>query len=157
GVTVAGFWTVLAAGATANRAGAFALMVVAGGAGLALMIDASQSLGQLSGALAMTCAACFVASFASARAGFGQVATGTALLLLSGLLVSAHVYAEFSLTYVVLLVAGLLGGAVPALLRLGGRGKHTMFGAGAATLVAGIPVLIAIALVLRAAQESGGY
>jgi hypothetical protein len=155
GCLVALAWIVLSG--SGSDVSALVLTVVAGGAGLALMIDASQSLGQLNGALAMACAACFVFGLAARRAVFGPGAAGTALLLLAALLLNAHVYAGFSLVYVALLVAGLAGAAVPALLRASGKNDVGVLASMMAALVAAVPVLTAVGLVLQAAQESGGY
>lgn len=154
---VALVWVPLVRRQQRNNAAALALVVVAGGAGLMLMIDASQSLGQLHGALAMGCAACLLHALLTKRANFGEAAAGTALILLAAMLVNAHVYAGFSLAYVALLVAGLAGAAVPVILRRLQR-NHTGAAAYLGTaLAAGLPVLVAIGLVLKAAQDSGGY
>ena len=53
-------WTYLGAAATQRPTPAFMLVVVAGGAALALMLDSSQVIGQLSGALATTIIAALV-------------------------------------------------------------------------------------------------
>jgi hypothetical protein len=157
GCLVALAWIVLGYRGSGSKVSALVLTVVAGGAGLALMIDASQSLGQLNGALAMACAACFVFGLAARRAVFGPGAAGTALLLLAALLLNAHVYAGFSLVYIALLVAGLAGATVPALLRASGKNDVGALASMMAALVAAVPVLTAVGLVLQAAQESGGY
>lgn len=157
GVLLVVAWTVLGSSAASAHASALVLAIVAGGAGLTLMIDASQSLGQLNGALAMACTACFVFALVARRTAFDQAAAGIALVLLAALLVNAHVYAGFSLMYVTLLLAGLAGGAVPVVLRAFGKNEAGIMACIGVALVAGIPVLAAIGLVLKAAQESGGY
>lgn len=125
-----------------------ALLIVSGGAGLALMIDASQSLGQLHGALAMAVAACVFLALAGRSRAFGSTAAGVALMLLAAMLASAHVYAEFSLVYVGLLAAGLASGLVAA-----SSARGIVLGA----IGAAIPVLAVLGLVLKVAQDSGGY
>lgn len=151
-VALSAVWTMFAADTGGARVSPLILTIVAGGAGLALMIDASQSLGQLNGALAMACAASFFAGLVIQDRFFGQAAIGTALSLLAALLLNAHVYAEFSPAYVGLLVAGLAGGALTGLWR--GSGATAVF---IRVLLTGLPVLVMLALVLKTAAESGGY
>lgn len=157
GLSVLLMWTGLARWGGGGGAPSLAIAVVAGAAGLMLMIDASQSLGQLHGALAMACAACFGYGTIRRRSVFGSPGIGVALLVLAALLVNAYVYAGFSLIYVALLVAGLAGGMVPRLLRAFGKSDAGWAALVGTALAAGIPVLVGLSLVLKAAQDSGGY
>lgn len=150
-------WTYLGATASQRPTPAFMLVVVAGGAALALMLDSSQVIGQLSGALATTIVACLAFSLLRGRGAFSGAATGLAVILLGTLLVNAHVYAGFSVGYVLLLVAGLLADPLVAgfnRLRQRSGGISSWVTAGVLTA---IPVLTTIGLAIRAAQESGGY
>lgn len=133
------------------------LAVVAGGAALALMLDSSQSIGQLSGALASVLAACVACNLPRVRMAFSPAAAGAAVLVLGALLANAHVYAGFPLAYIALLIGGLLSDTVVAGLnrlrkRSGGAGSW----ATAAVLTA-IPTVVAIGLAVKAAADSGGY
>jgi hypothetical protein len=133
------------------------LALVAGGTGLALMLDSSQSLGQLSGALASALAACIAFNLRRLRTAFSPAAIGVAVLVLGTLLANAHLYAGFSLGYVALLVGGLLADPLVAginkLRRLDGKAGSW---ATAAVLTA-IPVAVTVGLAVKAAQDAGGY
>jgi hypothetical protein len=151
-------WTYLARAGQSRPTPPLLLMVVAGGAGMALMLDSSQAIGQLNGALASVLAACMVFQFLPrTRMVFSAAATGLAVLVLGALLLNAYLYAGFSLAYVALLAGGLLADPlVHAINRLrrrhDGAGSWTM-----ATMLAAIPVLITIGLAIKTAQEAGGY
>ncbi|MEJ8840173.1 hypothetical protein [Ramlibacter sp. AN1133] len=146
--------------ATAPEGGArspLLLAVVAGGTGLALMLDSSQQIGQLSGALAVALGACMLVNLPKTRVAFPPAASGAATVLLGALILNAHLYAGFSLGYVALLVVALLADALLAAgVRLRGRNLHSSSWIPAAVLTV-IPVLATLALVLKAAQEHGGY
>ena len=133
------------------------LALVAGGAGLALMLDSSQSLGQLSGALASALGACIAFNLPRLRPAFSPAATGVAVLMLGTLLANAHLYSGFSLGYVALLIGGLLADPLVAginrLRRLEGKAGSW---ATAAVLTA-IPVAVTVGLAVKAAQDAGGY
>jgi hypothetical protein len=145
GLTTAA-WSALAASAAGQPVAALVLATVAGGAGLALMIDASQLLGQLCGALGVATLACGLL-----RRGFGPSAIGLATLLLGALLAYAHIYAGFGLPMVLLLAAALLAGAVAMRLVPGPRAWL------AALAAAALPVILVVGLAVKAMQDSGGY
>jgi hypothetical protein len=146
--------------ATAKDGGArspLLLAVVAGGTGLSLMLDSSQQIGQLCGALAVALACCMLFNVPKTRVAFPPAAAGTATVLLGALILNAHLYAGFSLGYVALLVIALLADALLAAgIRLRGRDLHPSSWIPSAVLTV-IPVLATLALVLKAAQEHGGY
>jgi hypothetical protein len=146
--------------ATAPEGGArspLLLAVVAGGTGLALMLDSSQQIGQLSGALAVALGACMLVNLPKTRVAFPPAAAGTVAVLLGALILNAHLYAGFSLGYVALLVVALLADSLLAAgIRLRGRDLHPSSWIPAAVLTV-IPVLATVAMVLKAAQEHGGY
>ena len=138
-------WTALAA--SSRRAAApLALTVAAGAAGLALMIDASQLLGQLCGALGVA-----IGVGGLLRRPFGAAAAGTAVLLLGALLGYAFIYAGFGMLLVALLVAALLADALLGALRR--RPAATLPGA----LLTVLPALVAVGLAVKAMQDAGGY
>jgi hypothetical protein len=150
-------WTYLAAAAQSRPTPAPLLVVIAGGAALALMLDASQAIGQSSGALAMTLAACTLINLPRTRIEFHGAANGTAVVLLGALLMNAYLYAGFSLGHVALLAGGLLADPLVAGInrlrrREGGAGSWV----GTAVLTA-VPVLLTIGLAIKAAQDAGGY
>lgn len=140
-------WTALASAAQ-RPAAPLALTLAAGGAGLALMIDASQLIGQLCGALGVAVAACGLLRL---RAGFGAAAVGASVLLLGAMLGYARIYAGFGLPMMALLLAALL--AEPLLTALRRRPAPVL----PAALLITMPVLAAIGLAVRAMQASGGY
>ena len=157
GLLMAAFWSYLAATARQRPTPALMLAVVAGGAGLALTLDASQLIGQLNGALAVTLLTCLAWQIGRARSAFSAAATGLAVILLGTLLANAYFYAGFSLVSVLLLLSGLLADPLVAGVnhlrqRPGGVGSWLVAG-----IVTAIPVLATIGLAVRAAQESGGY
>jgi hypothetical protein len=130
------------------------LALVAGGSGLALMIDSSQSMGQLAGALAMALAACTLFALPRVGTGFTAAAGATAVLVLGSLLATAHLYSGFPLGYVALLAGALLvDPALAAIRRSQARGLSWI----PATVLTAIPVLVTVALAVKAMQDSGGY
>ncbi|WP_136419175.1 hypothetical protein [Herbaspirillum sp. ST 5-3] len=150
-------WTYLGDAAQYRPAPSLSMMVVAGGAGLVLLLDSSQAIGQLSGALASCLAAGLAFNVRRVRATFSDAAAGVAVLLLGVLLMNAYLYAGFSLAYVALLVAGLLA---DPLVHAFNRWRARCGGAGSwftATVLAAIPVLCTIGLAIKAAQDAGGY
>ena len=150
-------WTYLSATVKQRPTPVLMLAVVAGGAALALMLDSSQLIGQLSGALATTLVACLAFNVPRVRTAFSGAATGLAVLLLGTLLANAYFYAGFSIAYVLLLVGGLLADPLVAGIN---RLRQRSDGVGAwatAGLLTAIPVLTTLGLAIRAAQESGGY
>lgn len=150
-------WTYLARAAGTRPTPPLLLAVIAGGAGLALMLDSSQAIGQLSGALASALIACIAFNLPRVRSAFSGAAAGVAVLLLGTLLVSAYLYAEFSLVYVALLVGGLLADPiVEGVNRLRKRSSGIGSWLTAAVLTA-IPVLATIGLAVKAMQAAGGY
>ena len=156
-VLVCAIWSYMARVTDHRPTPPLLLAVVAGGSGLALMLDSSQSLGQLSGALASALAACIAFNLRRLRAAFSPAATGVAVLMLGTLLANAHLYAGFSLGYVALLVGGLLADPLVAginrLRRLDGNAGSWA----AATVLTAIPVAVTIGLAVKAAQDAGGY
>lgn len=157
GVLVCVAWTYMAHSAVRRPTPPLLLMVVAGGAGLALMLDSSQSIGQLSGALASVLAACVAFNLPRVRLAFSPAAAGVAVLVLGALLANAHVYAGFSLGYIALLAGGLLADPlVEGLNRL----RRRTGGAGSwitAAVLTAIPTVVTIGLAAKAAADAGGY
>lgn len=150
-------WTYLSAAVQKRSTPVLMLMVVAGGSALALMLDASQLIGQLNGALASTLVACLAFNVPRVRTAFSGAALGMAVIVLGTLLANAYFYAGFSLIYVLLLVGGLLADPLVAAVnrlrqRDGGVGSWLTVGA-----LTALPVLATIGFAIRAAQESGGY
>ena len=143
-------WTALAASAARRPAPPLMLAVVAGGAGLALMIDASQLLGQLCGALGVAILACGLLRRGLPH-GFGPAAIGAATLLLGALLAYAHIYAGFAWPMVLLLAGALLAGSLLLRLMSGPRAWLAAVG------MAALPVLAVIGLAVKAMQDSGCY
>jgi hypothetical protein len=158
GALMALAWSVLARGGNAGAMQPLLLALVTGGGGLALMLDSSQSVGRLAGALACALLACSV--FARGHAPVGPAACGLAVLVFGALLANAHLYAGFPLGYVALLVAAMLAApllvaamlAAP-LLSVLTRQRRWLAGA-LATLV---PVAVTVALAVKSMQDSGGY
>lgn len=156
-VLACGVWSYMARAGVSRPTPPLLLTVVAGGAALALMLDSSQSLGQLSGALASVLAARVVFNLPRVRTALSPVAAGTAVLLWAALLASAHIYADFPLGYIALLAGGLMADPlVEGLNRLrnrtGGAGSWA-----AAAVLAAIPAVVTIGLAVKAAADSGGY
>ncbi|HEY0826216.1 MAG TPA: hypothetical protein VGD76_20685, partial [Ramlibacter sp.] len=154
GLGLAALWTLVSRPAQGAATRPLLLALVAGGTGLVLMMDSSQSLGQLSGALAMALAACML--FALPRAGtrFAGPAAALAVLLLGAIWATAHLYAGFSLGYVALLAGALLVDPALALLRRSEQGGLPWI---PATVLTAIPVAVTVALAVKAMQDSGGY
>lgn len=144
-------WNALARAALTRPTPAVVLIVVAGGAGLAIMLDASQMIGQLAGGLAAAVAAAALPSLRR-HGGFGDAAVGVATLALGALLLNATVYAAFPPVHAMLLAAGLLADAV---LELTLRRRTASWLPAAALSV--IPVALVLGLAIKAAQEYGGY
>ena len=150
-------WSLLVKAGENRPTAAPLLAVVAGGAGLVLMLDSSAALGQSSGALAAALAACALFNMPRNRVAFSGAATGAAVLLLGVLLTNAYLYAGFSPVYLALLLGGLLADPVVAGVnrlrrRSGGAGSWIT----AAALTA-VPVLATVGLAVKTMQESGGY
>lgn len=150
-------WTFLAKAAETRPTPAPLLAVVAGGAGLALMLDSSAAIGQSSGALAAALAACLLFNLPRVRVVFSATAAGTAVLLLGVLVMNAYVYAGFSLLNVALLAGGLFADpAVAAIDRL----RNRPGGAGSwitGAVLTAVPVLTTVGLAVKTMQDSGGY
>ena len=142
-------WTVLAA-SSRRPAAPLALTLTAGGAGLALMIDASQLLGQLCGGLGVAIGVCGLLRRPCAG-GFGPAAAGTSTLLLGAMLGYAFIYAGFGMPMLLLLVAALVADAL-----LGALHRQPAAPWPGALLTA-LPVLIAVGLAVKAMQDAGGY
>ena len=144
-------WTALAAPAPSEKSPAAALVLasVASGGGLALMIDASQLLGQLCGALGVAVLVCGL--LRRRPQGMTPAAVGVATLLLGAMLAYAHIYAGFGLLMVLLLTSGLLAGALAIRLVPGPRAWL------AALVASAMPVLAVVGLAIKAMQDSGGY
>lgn len=150
-------WTYMARIAGSRPTPPLLLSVVAGGAALALMLDSSQAIGQLSGALAALLAACVAFNLPRARMAFSPAAAGVAVLLLGALLANAHIYAGFPLGYIALLVGGLLADPlVEGLNRLRRQASGAASWAATAVLAA-IPAAATIGLAVKAAADAGGY
>jgi hypothetical protein len=157
GVLIAAVWTGFGKAAEGGARHPMLLAVVAGGTGLSLMLDSSQQIGQLSGALAAALGACMLVNLPRTRVAFPPAASGLAVVLLGALILNAHLYAGFSLGYVALLVVALLADSLLAAgVRLRGRDLHPGSWIPAAVLTV-IPVVATIAMVLKTAQEHGGY
>ena len=156
-VVMCGVWSYMTRAAVTRPTPPLLLMVVAGGAGVALMVDSSQSLGQLSGALASVLAARVAFNVPRLRTALSPAAAGVAVLLLGALLANAHIYAGFPLGYIALLVGGLVADPlVEGLNRLRSRTGAAGSWVTAAVLTA-IPTGVTIGLALKAAADSGGY
>ena len=154
GVGLALMWTFSGrpAGGAATRP--MLLALVSGGSGLALLMDSSQSMGQLAGALAMALAACTLFALPRVGMAFAPAAAATAVLILGSLLATAHLYSGFPLGYVALLAGALLVDPALAAIRRGQAGDPPWI---PATVLTAIPVLVTVALAVKAIQESGGY
>lgn len=151
-------WNWLASSSTARPTPAPLLMVVAGGTALTMMIDASQAIGQSGGALASALAACVVLNLVPRlRVEFNGAAVGVAVLLFGALLINAWLYASLSPIYVGLLAGGLLADPVVASINRMRNSQGGLVAWLATVVLAGLPVLAAIALAVKAAQDAGGY
>ena len=157
GVLIWLVWSYMARVTASRPTPPLLLTVVAGGAALALMLDSSQSIGQLSGALASVLAACVAFNLPRVRTAFSPAAAGVAVLVLGALLANAYVYASFPTEYIALLVGGLIADpVVDGLNRLrqrsGGAGSWVT-----AVVLTAIPAVVTIGLAVKAAADSGGY
>lgn len=157
GLLIAAAWSVKAHSAARQPTPPLSLAVVAGGAGLALMLDSSQSIGQLSGGLASALAGCLAFNVPRRRVPFPPAAAGLAVLVLGVLLANAHLYAGFSPGYLALLAAAVAADPLWSLLR--GPQRHGSAAAAWATaaVLTAIPVVATIGLAVKAAQDAGGY
>ena len=157
GVLVTIVWSLLARPAPGHATRPLLLAVVAAGGAVALMLDSSPSLGQLSGGLAAALGACVLSGLARKGVGFAAAATGFCVLILGALLANAHLYAGFSLGYVALLAGALVAEPLLAAI-LGARRSQGIAGSWvAAAILTAIPVMVTVALVAKAAQDHGGY
>ncbi len=157
GLLVALAWTCMARPARGAVTRPLLLAVVAGGTALTLMLDSSQSIGQLSGALASVLAACIVFGLPRLRVAFTPAAAGLAVLVLAALLANAQLYAGFSLGYVALLLVALVADPVVAALNRLRRPGADGPGWFPAAVLTALPVVVTIALAVKAAHDSGGY
>ena len=157
GVLTAAAWSMLAPSATARPTPVLLLVMAAGGAALALMLDSSQAIGQSSGALASALIACIAFNLPRVRTPFSGAATGVALLLLATLLANAHFFAGFSLGYVALLAGALLADPLVSAVTRSRRGNGGVGAAIGTVLLGAVPVIAVLALVAKAAHDSGGY
>jgi hypothetical protein len=153
-VGLAALWTLVARPAQGAATRPLLLAMVAGGSGLALMVDSAQSMGQLSGALAMVLAACILFALPRLATPFASQAAAVAVLLLGTLLATAHLYAGFPLDYVALLAGALLVDPLLAALRRSGRGGLPWI---PAAVLTALPVAVTVVLAVKAMQDSGGY
>jgi hypothetical protein len=153
GVLIWAAWTYLARFADTGSLPPLLLTIVAGGAALALMLDASQLIGQMIGGLAAALTAFLAFNLRRLRGAFSGAATGVTVLVLGALLGNAYIYAGFSPGYIALLVSGLLAGTVIDTVRGNGRPASWI----AAALLAAIPVLTVLGLAVKAAHDAGGY
>lgn len=156
GVLVTVVWSLLAAANRGTATQPLLLAVVSGGAGLAMLLDSSQSAGRLAGALAMTLGACLLFAL-RLRMPFAPAASGLVVVLLGALLANAHLYAGFPPSYIALLVAALL--AQPLLDALLHRGRAPAGGWAwiPPAVLTAVPVLVTVGLAVKAASDSGGY
>lgn len=157
GVLVTTAWTLLAQAHRATATQPLLLAIVAGGAGLALMLDSSQSAGRLSGALGMALAACTLFALPRLRVPFTPAAAGLAVVVLGALLANAHLYAGFPPGYVALLAGALLADPLVAAVSRMRRSERTGASWATAAVLTVLPVAATVTLAVRAASESGGY
>lgn len=155
GVVIAAAWSVRTHGLFPGETPPLQLAVIAGGAGLAMMLDSSQTPGRLAGSFAMALAACAVVG--RLRTPAGSAAVGTTLLVLGTLLLQAHVYAGFPLVYVALLVAATIADVAPALLASRSRTAITWRAKAASFALTLVPVVVVVGLAVKGMQDSGGY
>lgn len=155
GVLMAGAWSVRTLFADTSGMQSLRLAVIAGGAGLAMMLDSSQTAGRLAGALAVSLAACVAAG--RLRTPPGPAVAGTAVLTLGTLLLQAHLYAGFPLGYIALLCAAAVADAAVTAIATR-RGGAASWGANASSAVLTVaPLMVVMALVIKGMQDSGGY
>ena len=155
GIVIAAAWSVRTRGLFAGETHPLQLAIIAGGAGLAMMLDSSQTPGRLAGALAVALAACAV--IGRFRTPAGSAAVGTTLLVLGSLLLQAQVYAGFPLVYVALLAAATVADIAPALLARRGRSANTWRAKAASIALTLVPVAVVVGLAVKGMQDSGGY
>jgi hypothetical protein len=155
GIVIAAAWSVRTRGLFAGDTHPLQLAIIAGGAGLAMMLDSSQTPGRLAGALAVALAACAV--IGRFRTPAGSAAVGTTLLVLGSLLLQAQVYAGFPLVYVALLAAATVADIAPALLARRGRSANTWRAKAASIALTLVPVAVVVGLAVKGMQDSGGY
>ena len=155
GIVIAAAWSVRTRGLFAGETHPLQLAIIAGGAGLAMMLDSSQTPGRLAGALAVALAACAV--IGRFRTPAGSAAVGTTLLVLGSLLLQAQVYAGFPLVYVALLAAATVADIAPALLASRGRSAITWRAKAASIALTLVPVAVVVGLAVKGMQDSGGY
>lgn len=148
-------WNVAASAEPGGASRTLLLAAVCGGAGIALLLDSSQSVGRLSGALASALGACMLFNLPRARLAFSPAAAGVTVVLFATLLANAQVYAGFPLGYVALIVGALLVDPVLATIhRLrGGAGDGPSRILVAVLTV--IPVLVTVALAVTTARKAG--
>lgn len=150
GVLIALAWAVLTRGERSSRMQPLLLAVVAGGAGLAMMLDSSASAGRLAGALAAALVGLALAG--RLRLALAPAATGLGVLVLGVLLAQAVWYGEFPVTYVGLIAAALLAEPLVAGGAEGGPRRRL-----AAAVLTVLPVAATVVLAVKAMQEMGGY
>jgi hypothetical protein len=157
GIAIGAAWSYLARARGSGAAAPTVVAVIASGSALALMIDASQSIGQLSGALASAVLAWLVFNLVRRRAEAAPAVAGLSVLLLGGLLLTAHRYAGFPLAYVTILAGAILAHVI-VYVPLGLKNRVPGTGAWlASTALASVAVLLVVGLALKAMQDSGGY
>ncbi len=151
-------WAVwsLFTGAEVQRNALLSVAIISGAAALALMLDSSQLIGQLTGALAAVLGALIIVALLRPGRMPGGAAVGIAMLLLGALLANAYLYAGFPLPIIALLAGGLLAAAIAFSLARRGilAARASCIAAIALCAVSG---LVAVALALKAAQDAGGY
>ncbi len=157
GLLIAAAWSAKAHAAARRPTPPLSLALVAGGAGLALMLDSSQSIGQLSGGLASALAACLAFNVPRRRVPFPPAAAGLAVLVLGVLLANAQLYAGFSPGSLALLAAAVAADPLWSLLRGTQRQGSAAAAWAAAAVLTAIPVVATIGLAVKAAQDAGGY
>jgi hypothetical protein len=155
GVLIAVVWSVAAPVAHGCARRPLLLAVVAGGAGLALLLDSSQSVGRLSGAQAAALCACMVFNLPRVRLTFSPAAAGVTVMVLGTLLASAHLYAGFPLGYVALIVGALLVDPALAAIHLLRRQTSDTRSWIPGAVLTTIPVMVTVALATKTALDAG--
>lgn len=150
-------WTLHARAARGTATQPFLLAVVAAGAGVAMMLDSSQSTGRLGGALAATLGACVLFALPWLQARFNAAAAGLTVIVLAVLLANAHLYAGFPLGYVALLAGALLAHPLLAGLLRELRQERLDWARVPSAVLTVLPVIVTVALAVKAASEYGGY
>jgi hypothetical protein len=132
------------------------LTVISGCAGLAMLLDSSQVLGQLGGALGMALLGLVAVGVLQPRSIDAQAVQDIAILILGVLLANAWLYADLPVLIIGFLAVGLLAGALIQYLDQArtGESRKGLILARACSLLCGAATLL---LAVRAAQESGGY